>query len=580
MKRILSFFMVFVLLFNFVLPRRSEAVAPLAGAILVNPKTYVAVGSLLASVGIVYENRESLIAGVNDFLDKSAQIREQVHNAMLISGIYFVNGIQKNVFPVTQELYDSAIDYASGYSGESYIPSSSAVLTEYIEDDITYSNLDFIVPYDKKLGITTSASIKSNSNMIYVDQETFIDGIESTSQFKEVTSNVGLTPFARVTPILNDWSYNNSLGTNGIKFKFLGKDVEVAISYKRPNGLYSRFLLSGTSSNNYYSYSYSDSQYIVPFSPVYFSAQPVYTSDSNGVWYKGLKIYATYIHYYNNAVSTDCLRPQTMPLTNLLFPCNTPTGVSDDSKYNNPDISALFTTFDEASGLYMPSGNAIAPTVNYSVSTPVTEEWTYSADEQVGIVLPSGSIDNYVGTPESVTTGELTTYTGEKTGELDWTNIPSEDEGEEGGGSISGEFDIGKWLTGTGAGTLSGTLDNAFSNVNAKIDSLTNSLTNVFNPELSWQNSNFRWFDFIILFLDVILACIRLTIRFLVFVVTLTQIVATPLISNSHMLQGIDFLKNITIPETNFTIWGLLTSFATAMIGVSAFKFIKRKFRF
>lgn len=578
MKRILSFFMVFVLLFNFVLPRRSEAVAPVVGALLSNPKTYVAVGSLLASAGIVYENADSLKAGVTDFLNKSAQIREQVHNAMLISGIYAVNGIQKNIFPVNQELYNSAVDYANSQTGESYSSSSIPIDIDYIENDVLINSTDVVIPYNVSTvangsGFQTSTYKNKPSSTDYTSATymNFIEDMENTL-LSSVTTEKGYIPFVRITPTLNDWSlYNNSIGSNGIYFNLLGNKFRIAIGPKE-TGVYKSFIIQSEGTNVYASYFY-----LQPYTPVYITAQPKYTSDENGVWYSGLRLFITGLVYSG---SQSCIYWRTQALNSDFLRCNTPTGVSDNATYNHPEISSLFTTFDEESGLYMPSGKAIAPTVNYSVSIPTTEEWTYSADEQVGIVLPSGSIDNYVGTPESVTAGELTTYTGEKTGELDWTNIPSEDEGEEGGGSISGEFDIGKWLTGTGEGTLSGTIDNAFSNVNAKIDSLTNSISNVFNPELSWQNSNFRWFDFIILFLDVILACIRLTIRFLVFVVTLTQIVATPLISNSHMLQGIDFLKNITIPETSFTIWGLLTSFATAMIGVSAFKFIKRKFRF
>lgn len=563
MKRILSFFMVFVLLFNFVLPRRSEAVAPAVGVLLSNPKTYIAVGSLLASAGIVYENADSLKAGVNDFLNKSAQIREHVYNAMLISGIYFVNGIQKNIFPVSQDLYNSAVEYVNDYNGN---VSSVLVEYQYLENEELVNGSHNLIPYNVSIPIGVGGCKKGS--VMFTGKENglaILDTLDYHSALNEVTSDIGVIPFMRITPSSNDWfSYNNS-DTNAIPINILGYPFKI-----RANKTGNNLIIFDS-----YTRSVGGSHLSATFSPVYISGQPVYASDENGVWFKGLRLFVTSL---KNISGSDYSWGTSFNNT-LILQCNTPDGVSTDSTYNHPDISALFTTFNESTGLYEPKGG-VAPQVQYSTYTPTLEEWDYNADEQVGIVLPSGSIDNYVGTTESVTVGELTTYTGEKTGELDWTNTPSIDEGEEGGGSISGEFDIGKWLTGTGAGTLSGTLDNAFSNVNSKIDSLTNSISNVFNPELSWENSNFRWFDFIILFLDVILACIRLTIRFLVFVVTLTQIVATPLISNSHMLQGIDFLKNITIPETNFTIWGLLTSFATAMIGVSAFKFIKRKFRF
>jgi len=555
MKRILSFFMVFVLFFNFVLPPRSEAAAPLAGALLANPETTMAVASLLATTGIIYVNQESLIAGVTDFLNSSAEVREEVYNSIQLAGQYVVKGIEENILPVTQRLYELALNYATGHTGTSTTVSSSSVVYQDSTYLYTpYNNRGSIPEYGEKSSSFISKSGLTTENIYNLDK---------TSEFLSVTNNVNLYPFVKITPTNRDWYTNhNNNAVNGISFNLLGKEAKISVYDNGSNYDYFVLTIDGQTVNSYY----KPTRQIYTATDVFLSIVPQYKNDSKGIYYTSLQIYITQL--VDNSSSN--FKWHTTKFSDYILKCSTP----DTSN----EIFNIFTTYDEATGLYKPSSSSYAPTIEYSVYTPTKTEWDYNADEQVGIVLPSGSIDNYVGTPESVTSGELTTYTGEKVGELDWTSGPSQ--GEIGGGSTSGDFNIGEWLTGTGAGTLSGTLDNAFSNVNTKIDSLTNSLTNVFNPELSWQNSNFRWFDFIILFLDVILACIRLTIRFLVFVVTLTQIVATPLISNSHMLQGIDFLKNITIPETNFTIWGLLTSFATAMIGVSAFKFIKRKFRF
>lgn len=107
-------------------------------------------------------------------------------------------------------------------------------------------------------------------------------------------------------------------------------------------------------------------------------------------------------------------------------------------------------------------------------------------------------------------------------------------------------------------------------------DSIGNGNSSSSEPDLTDQTKNYRIPDLFLLILKVILACIRMNLRALTYIITLEVIPSDSWNMNSNIVAGIDFFRNQNIPYINISIWNAVTSMVTVVFGLSVIKRVRR----
>lgn len=208
-------------------------------------------------------------------------------------------------------------------------------------------------------------------------------------------------------------------------------------------------------------------------------------------------------------------------------------------------------------------------------------EWDYeTADGERSIYVPTnGEIDNYVG----LTNDELLTIT-------DWAiagePVPGEIEDEEKTwwqelvGGVSAKIEEGaQLLVGTLAelkAWLDGTYQNIIGSVNEAAASIEDTIEAQQAEDIEPILQGFSITNLIILFLDVLLACIRLIIRACVYLATIVGIEPDGSMLNNDTQSGLDFFKNQVIPVINISIWDMYSGLMTLVISLAVVKRVRR----
>ena len=122
----------------------------------------------------------------------------------------------------------------------------------------------------------------------------------------------------------------------------------------------------------------------------------------------------------------------------------------------------------------------------------------------------------------------------------------------------------------TGAATAIG------SKVQEVTDAITGVADNTAEADMTPKVRQYKLPDLFVLILKVILACIRLVLRALVFVATLPAIPADAGNINGDFLSGVNFLKNQQIPYFNLSLWSMVTGVIAIFFGIAVVKRIRR----
>lgn len=120
----------------------------------------------------------------------------------------------------------------------------------------------------------------------------------------------------------------------------------------------------------------------------------------------------------------------------------------------------------------------------------------------------------------------------------------------------------------------------AASAVGAKVQDVVNAIAgvaeNTAEADMTDRMKQFKIPDLFILILKVILACIRLMLRALVFIATLPAIPASAGDVDSNFLSGVNFLKDQTIPYFNVSLWSIVTGVIAIFFGLAVVKRVRR----
>jgi hypothetical protein len=85
--------------------------------------------------------------------------------------------------------------------------------------------------------------------------------------------------------------------------------------------------------------------------------------------------------------------------------------------------------------------------------------------------------------------------------------------------------------------------------------------------------------DLFVLILKVIVACIRLVLRSLIYVASFLLIMPDSSLLNSNIISGIDFLKYQQIPVFNISFWTMFEIMLSTLFGIAVIKRIRRMYQ-
>jgi hypothetical protein len=222
----------------------------------------------------------------------------------------------------------------------------------------------------------------------------------------------------------------------------------------------------------------------------------------------------------------------------------------------------------------------ISKTLQYDLAgneLSIDVDWTDKVTNQTGIdnilndkvLAPPVSIDAFVGSKANDIILEKTGVD-EVTGEAVYEPVG---EGWTDTAPYVGPYTPDDAGISTGIGEVGNILSNIREKIQTIIDELTTPATPP-DPDLNDKMKNFNLPDLFILFLGVILACIRLMVRFLTFI---GQVILKPADSSiipDGMKQSLQFLKdwNIGLPMSFYTLFSSLMTF---FFGLRMIKYIK-----
>lgn len=112
----------------------------------------------------------------------------------------------------------------------------------------------------------------------------------------------------------------------------------------------------------------------------------------------------------------------------------------------------------------------------------------------------------------------------------------------------------------------------------AMVQAITGINTSVLEADLTTKITQYKIPDLFLLILKVILACIRLILRALIYIATIVSIEADGSLLNNYARQGIDFFKNQQIPNLSVTVWNMASAMLTLLFSLSVVRRIRKMY--
>ena len=110
----------------------------------------------------------------------------------------------------------------------------------------------------------------------------------------------------------------------------------------------------------------------------------------------------------------------------------------------------------------------------------------------------------------------------------------------------------------------------------AMVQAIAGINTAVAEADLTAKVTQYKIPDLFILVLKVILACIRLILRALIYLATIVSIQADSSLINGYTVQGIQFFKNQQVPNLNISVWNMASAMLTLLFSLSVVRRIRR----
>lgn len=206
--------------------------------------------------------------------------------------------------------------------------------------------------------------------------------------------------------------------------------------------------------------------------------------------------------------------------------------------------------------------------------------WDYETDDgNRSIYVPTeGTIEDYVG----LTYDELLDITNQAIAGEAEPGIDDEEKTwwQELVGGVSAKIEEGaQLLVGTLAelkAWLDGTYQNIIGSVNEAAASIEDTIEAQQAEDIEPILQGFSITNLMILFLDVLLACIRLVIRACMYLATIVAIPPDGTLLNNDTQSGLDFFKNQVIPVINISIWDMYSGLMTLVISLAVVKRVRR----
>jgi hypothetical protein len=229
---------------------------------------------------------------------------------------------------------------------------------------------------------------------------------------------------------------------------------------------------------------------------------------------------------------------------------------------------------------------AISNDIDYNIAAIGAEgvvdnpAWDFETEEgERAIYVPTdGTIDNYIG----ITHEDLLTMTNEA---VIGIPVPDTDEEEKAWweqlvGGVSAKVEEGaQLLVGTLADLkvwLEGTYQNVIGSIQAGTATIAEEIRAQAVEDLEPKIRQFKISDIFIVYLDVLLACIRLVIRACVYLATIVTIPPDGTLLNDDAQSGLDFFKNQIIPVINISVWDMFSGLMSLIISLAVVKRVRR----
>ncbi|MEM0173426.1 MAG: hypothetical protein QXI16_02850, partial [Sulfolobaceae archaeon] len=121
-------------------------------------------------------------------------------------------------------------------------------------------------------------------------------------------------------------------------------------------------------------------------------------------------------------------------------------------------------------------------------------------------------------------------------------------------------------------------LTNVYEQCVAMVQTLTGINTAVAEADLTAKITQYKIPDLFILVLKVILACIRLILRALIYLATIVSIQADSSLINAYTVQGIEFFKNQQVPNLSISVWNMASAMLTLLFSLSVVRRIRKMY--
>ena len=208
------------------------------------------------------------------------------------------------------------------------------------------------------------------------------------------------------------------------------------------------------------------------------------------------------------------------------------------------------------------------------------QDWDYeTVDGKRSVYVPkNGTMEYY----EGLTYGELLTITDMA---IAGEPVPGVDEEEKTWweqlvGGVSAKVEEGAQLLVGTLADLKAWLEGTYQNVIGSIQEGTATIAEEIRAQevedIDPKIRQFGVFDIFILFLDVLLACIRLIIRACVYLAEIVTIPPDSSLLNDDTKSGLEFFKNQIIPVVNISVWDMFSGLMSLIISLAVVKRVRR----
>jgi hypothetical protein len=108
------------------------------------------------------------------------------------------------------------------------------------------------------------------------------------------------------------------------------------------------------------------------------------------------------------------------------------------------------------------------------------------------------------------------------------------------------------------------------------VQAISNIKTGEAEADLTTQTQNYNIPDLFVLILKVIIACISLVLRFIVYLLKMPFVEADTWGMSTNTINGIDFAKNVKIPYLNLSMWSIISSVISITYSITIMRKIRR----